>query len=1187
MLYGRLQSTVGALRTLAQTPTTNAALRGLTATVAALQPQLRYLGPYVTVCNYWNYFWTFLAEAQTAPTPEGTALRALLNLTNMTQTDDLNIAGAALPANGQGPDLLGSPEYLHGVSDLPAVTDSGAADCQLGQAGYLYRSTDSPNQSLHIVTAGPLALNYAVGSTFADFVDGKGVGRRARPGPRGGDVHALPRRHRRARRPRRRQPHRPGAHPRPLVHAVRRRGSGVSPLLAGTLVIVVTVLAVYFAFNKGLPFQSQFTIRAAFASANQLVVGSPVRIAGVGVGKVASVRLLNPGGEGALVTMDISSSGLPIHADATAAIRPRTFLEGNFFVDLTSGSPSAAVLPSGGTIPITQTSDPVQLDQVLDALHSSTRVQLQHLLADLSVGLSGDGVKAANQTIAVAGPAYRDTSIVAQALLGEQQHDLSQFIAAAGLDARAASSDPAALQSLVVSFDATAGALASRDTDLQAAIAELPITLRVAIPALEALDRAIPPTEDLSTALQPGVRTALPAIDATIPLVEQLRDLVRPSKLEGLVHDLRGTVPALNQLNLATPDLLSQVRAASSCQDAVIQPWAQSTLPDPQFPASGPVFQEAVKWLPSIAAESRSGDANSQWFRIELTAPNFITPIAGTDAFQMSANPIEGADPPKPSDLPMLREDVPCETQQPPNLATQSSGPPAGQQPIATPTSAAAVRDYVRDAVLGGRLRPAPDRRLPPAGSAARRRHADHRGPAPAAEEPRREPALMARAIRKYARDVALIVGVAIVGIVVGAIILTHEGLRLPFLSSGQFTLDAAFSNAQAITPGQGQTVRVSGVQVGEITGVRLEEGVAIVTMRLDDQYRNLVHEDATILQRPKTALDDEFLELDPGTSSSPLAPAGWTVPVQNTLPQVNVDQLLSSLDSDTREYLQLLIGGVGQGLYNRGHALQADVREVPADPPDLLAVSSAVATRQANLTRLIHSLNLLSTAIAARGPQLEQLIRSSSQVFGALGSQATNIQQSVGELPGTLQQTTQTLGVVRTFAGVLAPTALALIPAAHSLVGTNAALIPFARLTTPVLRQQIRPFVIDARPVVRSLEPASRTLAAATPDLTGSFVVLNHLFNLLAYNQSGPGDSVSDPSRQEGFLFWLAWLDHNTASVFGDADANGTMRRLTESADCQTIKSEVLGATQSLTQSNEFLTGLVDLLLPGGICGS
>jgi phospholipid/cholesterol/gamma-HCH transport system substrate-binding protein len=75
--------------------------------------------------------------------------------------------------------------------------------------------------------------------------------------------------------------------------------------------------------------------------------------------------------------MEIESRGLPIHSDATLKIRPRLFLEGNWFVELQPGSPSAQTLSSGYTIPIAQTADPVQLDQVLDALNTDTRANLQ------------------------------------------------------------------------------------------------------------------------------------------------------------------------------------------------------------------------------------------------------------------------------------------------------------------------------------------------------------------------------------------------------------------------------------------------------------------------------------------------------------------------------------------------------------------------------------------------------------------------------------------------------------------------------------------------------------------------------------------------------------------------------------------------------------------------------------------
>ena len=110
-----------------------------------------------------------------------------------------------------------------------------------------------------------------------------------------------------------------------------------------------------------------------------------MRIAGVDVGKVSSVTRE---GNAGLVTMEIESSGLPIHSDATVKIRPRTFLEGNWFVELQPGSPSAKTLSSGATLPITQTADPVQLDQVLDALNTDTRANLQNFLIGFGDGFT-------------------------------------------------------------------------------------------------------------------------------------------------------------------------------------------------------------------------------------------------------------------------------------------------------------------------------------------------------------------------------------------------------------------------------------------------------------------------------------------------------------------------------------------------------------------------------------------------------------------------------------------------------------------------------------------------------------------------------------------------------------------------------------------------------------------------------
>ena len=437
----------------------------------------------------------------------------------------------------------------------------------------------------------------------------------------------------------------------------------------------------------------------------------------------------------------------------------------------------------------------------------------------------------------------------------------------------------------------------------------------------------------------------------------------------------------------------------------------------------------------------------------------------------------------------------------------------------------------------------------------------------------------MIRAIRKSARDFAAIVVVAVVGVAVAAYVLGQERLRFPFFQAAPFTLKAEFSTAQAVTPGQGQTVRVSGVRIGDISGVALRGDRAIVSMAVDPAFKGLVRTDATALLRPKTGLKDMFVEIVPGSRQAPAAPAGFTIPLANTLPDVNPDEILAALDQDTRDYLQLLVAGAGGGLRGGGPRLQDVFARFAPTHRDLAAVTTAVGRRHQNLAHLIHSLSLLDQALAARGPEIRTLVGTASQTFAAIASEQTNLGAAVHALPGALQATTQALGKVRTFADVLHPTAVALAPVATSLTAADHALTPFLREATPIVARQIRPFVRAARPVVRQLTPPAQALAAAAPDLTGSFTVLNHLFNLLAYNPYG--GSAYDATKNGTLLFWLAWLGHNGDAVFSSSDANGPFRALTQTTTCTTLKALVASVP-----TLPFLGNLAGVLSNPALCG-
>jgi len=436
----------------------------------------------------------------------------------------------------------------------------------------------------------------------------------------------------------------------------------------------------------------------------------------------------------------------------------------------------------------------------------------------------------------------------------------------------------------------------------------------------------------------------------------------------------------------------------------------------------------------------------------------------------------------------------------------------------------------------------------------------------------------MKRAIAKHAGHFAAVIGLALIAALVGGYILSNQRLRFPW-QGRTFDLQAAFSTAQAVTPGQGQTVRVSGVRVGDITKVGLKDGRAVVTMSLDPQYKDLVHTDATALLRPKTGLKDMFIELDPGTDRAPLAKRGWTLPVGNTLPDVNPDEILASLDSDTRDYLTLLVDGAGQGLKGRGDDLREVFRRFEPTHRDLARVNGLVAERHHNLRRLVHSLADLNDELARKSDDLAALVDSSSAVFRAFASEQSNVTQAVGDLPGALQQTTDTLGRVQRFAEVLRPAAVDLQPALKALNRANGAVQPFAKEAAPIVQKQIRPFVRDARPVVQSANAPASELAASTPDLTRTFTVLNHLFNLAGYNPNGR-ESPSKDGREEGYLFWLAWLQHNGAALFSTSDANGPFRPVTLGGTCGVFKS-IASENPPLNQA------LLPALTDPKICGT
>jgi hypothetical protein len=200
-LNDELRGTFGALNDLAAAPTTNGALRGLTAFVTTLQPQAKFIGPYITVCNYWNIFWTFAAEHFTSPDPTGSSQRVLLNGGDRNQKDNLsNSLGANEYATGRGAGADEVRQYLHGnTNGGDAVKADGRADCTPGQQGYSYSANkhdDTPDKYYRRTVVDHLngLLDDAdKGSTYAKFdANGRGIGRNRDRVPEGQTFTDMP-----------------------------------------------------------------------------------------------------------------------------------------------------------------------------------------------------------------------------------------------------------------------------------------------------------------------------------------------------------------------------------------------------------------------------------------------------------------------------------------------------------------------------------------------------------------------------------------------------------------------------------------------------------------------------------------------------------------------------------------------------------------------------------------------------------------------------------------------------------------------------------------------------------------------------------------------------------------------------------------------------------------------------------
>jgi phospholipid/cholesterol/gamma-HCH transport system substrate-binding protein len=476
-----------------------------------------------------------------------------------------------------------------------------------------------------------------------------------------------------------------------------------NPVRFGIVFLLVVAIGVYFGFTKAIPFKHGFRLKAVFSTAVNIRPKSPVRIAGVDVGKVSSIER---DGNAGRVTMEIASNGLPIHADATAKIRPRIFLEGNWFVELQPGSPSAKTLSSGSTLPVTQTSDPVQLDQVLDALNTDTRANLQDFLIGYGDALTRkpsaaedaeqepevrglNGAQALNRATQRGPSSLRGTAIVNQALGGTEAHDLSQLVASIGKVAGALNVHEQQLGELIGNFDTFFGAFAAQSSGVHATVAELPSALLAIDRGLASLNASFPPTKTFAKDILPGVKLTPSTVTATLPWIEQVQASLGATELGGVAKGLAGAAPSLARLTSEQIPFQQQVNLFSKCQTNVFFPSGNAKLQDGSSTSGVEDYKEFWYSLAGLAGIGQRFDANGTSAHFLLggsgqtlrSAPVSIVgnKLKGLQLLAHAPLPPLGTRPAYPSEEPPYKPNVPCYTQPLSNFnGPLASGPADG-----------------------------------------------------------------------------------------------------------------------------------------------------------------------------------------------------------------------------------------------------------------------------------------------------------------------------------------------------------------------------------------------------------------------------------------------------------------------------------------------------------------------------
>jgi ABC-type transporter Mla subunit MlaD len=441
-------------------------------------------------------------------------------------------------------------------------------------------------------------------------------------------------------------------------------------VLWGAATLLAAAILVFLVFGGGLPGTGPKKLEVLTKDAGVLRVGAAtkVRVAGVDVGTVSGLKPADGKPGYSLITVSLNDKAPVFRRDATVKIRPRLFLEGNFFLDVNPGSPNAPRLGKN-PIPPGAVTLHVAADEVFSAFDSQTRENFQQTLKAFGEGLQGGGAKALNTFLKATPASLADIAIVMKSLRGNKDGDLQQFVREAGGVLANLQAHENGLRGSITGGARTFAAFAAEQQSLRGTISGLDTTTRDLYPQLLRIDRSIPQARALVADARPLARRLPSFLDDANPALRSLLALAKSGDVQGLTKELRPALRTISRSAAPLGTLADDLRPVGKCLNQNLLPILNSVVPDGKLTTNLKVYEELGDTFTGLGASVTSFDANGPWVRYNAGLGNQA--ISTTDAGGTVAGTTErtvAGSTPAPVGLPPLRPDVPCETQSVPSL---------------------------------------------------------------------------------------------------------------------------------------------------------------------------------------------------------------------------------------------------------------------------------------------------------------------------------------------------------------------------------------------------------------------------------------------------------------------------------------------------------------------------------------